>query len=74
MSIKLNDKYVSTFIRSREYDYIQPQITAADKMLREKNGPGSDFLGWVHLPEEYDKEEFARIQRLHKRFKAAVTF
>ena len=34
----------------------------ADTMLREKSGPGSDFLGWVHLPETYDREEFARIQ------------
>ncbi|MBQ9805032.1 MAG: glucose-6-phosphate isomerase [Clostridia bacterium] len=62
MSIKLNDKYVSTFINSNEYAQMQAQVTLADKMLREKNGPGNKFLGWVDLPEQYDKEEFARIK------------
>ncbi|MBQ2735137.1 MAG: glucose-6-phosphate isomerase, partial [Clostridia bacterium] len=67
MSIKLNDKYVSSFIRDHEYEYIQPQITMADQKLRSKTGPGKDFLGWIHLPEEYDKEEFARIQKAAKK-------
>ena len=62
MSIKLNDKYVSTFISSHEYTHIQSQITTAAKLLREKNGAGNDFLGWVDLPDNYDKEEFARIK------------
>ncbi len=63
MSIKLNDKYVSSFIGAHEYARIQPQVTLADNMLRTKTGPGSDFLGWLNLPENYDKEEFARIQK-----------
>ena len=63
MSLKLNDKYVSPFINAHEYERIQPQVTMADTMLRTKTGPGKDFLGWIHLPEEYDKEEFARIQK-----------
>ena len=62
MSIKLNDKYVSTFISSHEYTHIQSQINTAAKLLREKNGAGNDFLGWVDLPDNYDKEEFARIK------------
>jgi len=62
MSIKLNDKYVSGFVRKHEIDFMQVQVNTADRMLREKSGPGSDFLGWVNLPEAYDKEEFARIQ------------
>ncbi|MBE6553960.1 MAG: glucose-6-phosphate isomerase [Ruminococcaceae bacterium] len=62
MAIKLIDKYVSTFINAHEYDRIQPQVTLADSMLRSKTGPGADFLGWINLPENYDKEEFARIQ------------
>ncbi len=63
MSIKLNDKYVSSFINAHEYAQMQAQVTLADKMLREKNGPGNQFLGWVELPEAYDKEEFARIKK-----------
>ncbi len=62
MSIKLNDKYVSSFIAAHEYEYIQPQVTMADQMLRTKTGPGKDFLGWINLPDNYDKEEFARIR------------
>ncbi len=62
MSIKLNDKYVASFISAHEYEQIAPQVALADQMLRTKTGPGKDFLGWVNLPESYDKEEFARIQ------------
>ncbi len=61
MSVKLNDKYVSSFIRAHEYEYIQPEITMADQLLRTRTGAGKDFLGWVDLPENYDKEEFSRI-------------
>ena len=62
MAIKLNDKYVSSFINACEYENIQAEVTAADKMLRQKSGAGNAFLGWVDLPDNYDKEEFARIQ------------
>ena len=62
MAIKLTDSYLSSFIRPHEYENIAPEILMADKMLREKSGPGNDFLGWVDLPDNYDKEEFARIE------------
>lgn len=61
MSIKLNTHYLEPFIRPHEYERIAPEVLMADEMLRKKTGPGSDFLGWVDLPENYDKEEFARI-------------
>ncbi|MBE6588678.1 MAG: glucose-6-phosphate isomerase [Ruminococcaceae bacterium] len=62
MSLKLNDKYVSSFIASHEISQMQSQVTAADKMLREKSGPGNAFLGWLDLPENYDKAEFERVK------------
>ena len=62
MAIKLNDRYLTSFIRENEYESIDAQIRLADKMLREKSGDGNAFLGWVDLPTNYDKEEFARIQ------------
>ena len=62
MAIKLNDKYVASFIGAHEYENVQAQVNTADKMLREKNGAGNAFLGWVDLPDNYDKEEFARIK------------
>ena len=62
MSIKLNDRYVKSFVNEKEYDYIQPAVTLADELLRSKKGAGNDFLGWVTLPDDYDKEEFSRIE------------
>ena len=62
MSIKLNEKYVSSFIGKHEMNHLQQQVILADKMLRTKSGPGSDFLGWMRLPSKYDREEFDRIQ------------
>ena len=62
MALKLNSKYLSGFIGEHEYSAIQPAVTAAHETLKAKNGPGSDFLGWVNLPEAYDKEEFGRIK------------
>lgn len=69
MMIKLNDKFVKPFIDDHEYDNIQPLVTAADRMLREKTGPGNDFLGWMTLPRDYDKEEFARIKAAAEKIK-----
>ena len=42
---------------------MEPQVKAASDMLHKKNGPGNDFLGWLDLPTNYDKEEFARIRQ-----------
>lgn len=56
-------KVLEKFVGQHEVDYLQGQVSQADKMLREGTGPGSDFLGWLDLPENYDKEEFARIQK-----------
>ena len=62
MSVKLNDKYLSGFISAHEYENIQSAVSAAHRQIVERNGAGSDFLGWIDLPENYDKEEFSRIK------------
>jgi glucose-6-phosphate isomerase len=62
MALKLNDHYLQKFIRPQEYANMQPAITAAHELLVSRQGPGNDFLGWVDLPQNYDKEEFARIK------------
>ena len=67
MAIKLNDKYVSSFIGEHEYANVQAQVSTAAKTLREKSGAGNAFLGWVDLPDNYDKEEFARIKAAAKK-------
>ena len=63
MSIRFTDKYAGQFIKSEDLLNIQNLVAAADKTLSEKTGPGNDFLGWVDLPVNYDKEEFARIKK-----------
>ena len=49
---------------------IRHQVEASAKMLHEKSGLGSDFLGWLTLPTDYDKEEFARIQAAAKKIQS----
>ena len=39
------------------------RVKAAKKTLLEKTGEGNDFLGWIDLPVDYDKEEFDRIKK-----------
>ena len=62
MVLKVNKQYLNGFIGEKEYEGLKPYVAAADKMLKDKNGAGNDFLGWVNLPVDYDKEEFARIK------------
>ena len=70
MSVALNTKHLSSFISEEEYVAIYPQVEAAHKQLEAKNGPGSDFLGWMTLPRDYDKEEFARIKAAAKKIQS----
>ena len=69
MALKLNDKYIKPFLAKEDLTGIAPQVKAAASLIREKNGLGSDFLGWVDLPVNYDKEEFARIKAAAERIK-----
>ena len=70
MALKLNDKYLSSFIGEDEYKGIAPAVLAAEKALSEKTGLGNDFLGWATLPTDYDKEEFARIKKAADKIKS----
>ncbi|MDT2802084.1 glucose-6-phosphate isomerase [Vagococcus lutrae] len=54
---------VDRFIGEHELGYMQTQVTAAHQALHEGTGAGSDYLGWIDLPTNYDKEEFARIKK-----------
>ncbi|MDT8858593.1 glucose-6-phosphate isomerase [Alkalihalobacillus sp. MEB130] len=51
-----------TFFNQHEVDYMQDAVTAAHNALHNKTGAGSDYLGWIDLPKNYDREEFSRIQ------------
>ncbi|MGT2774561.1 glucose-6-phosphate isomerase [Streptococcus hyovaginalis] len=63
-------KVLGQFVAEHELDYLQMHVTAADKALREGTGPGAEMTGWLDLPENYDKEEFARIQEAAKKIQS----
>ncbi len=61
--IKFDYSKAAPFIAEHEINGMKEYIECAHDMLHEKTGAGSDFLGWVDLPINYDKEEFARIKK-----------
>ncbi len=60
--LKLNCDYLGKFVSEKEIEDIAPEASAAMKKLHEKTGVGNNFLGWLDLPTEYDKSEFAAIK------------
>lgn len=62
MSISLNTKYLQNFIAPHEIEAAKASAELAAKTVINRSGAGNDFLGWVDLPVDYDKEEFARIK------------
>lgn len=64
MSKELNFDYskASSFISAEELGYMKAQVMCAKDVLTGRTGAGNDFLGWIDLPVDYDKEEFSRIK------------
>lgn len=58
-----------SFFGEHEVAYMQELVNAAHQSLHEKTGAGNDYLGWIDLPVDYDKEEFARIQKAAKKIR-----
>ena len=69
MATTLSDKHLSGFVSAQEFDGIASQIKAAHEALHNATGLGNDFIGWLTLPTDYDKEEFARIKAAAQRIK-----
>ncbi len=65
MSKNLSFQYQSAldFFRQEELENLKGQVQSAHDVLHSKTGAGSDFLGWMDLPVNYDKEEFLRIKK-----------
>ena len=70
MSISLNTKYLKDFVAPHEMEAAKAQAELAAKTLADKSGLGNDFLGWVDLPTNYDKEEFSRIKAAAKKIQS----
>ena len=69
MALKLVDKFLDGFVSAAELEAISSEAAAAYDLVKSGKGEGSDFLGWLTLPENYDKEEFSRIKNAAERIK-----
>ena len=69
MSIVINERFLDGFVKEHELAYLEGQAISALQAVKNKNMQGSDFLGWVDLPENYDKKEFEEILRASEKIK-----
>jgi glucose-6-phosphate isomerase len=68
--IKFDYTNAQPFLQEHEVGYMRDAVKLYHHIIREKTGAGNDFLGWVELPNTYDKEEFARIQKSAEKIKS----
>lgn len=61
--LKLDLSMLEGVVSQEQIQAMAPEVEAAHAKLYDAAAPGSDFVGWVRLPENYDKDEFARIQK-----------
>ena len=67
--LNFNYQFAKNFFNENELKQIKPYVELANEVLTSKSGAGSDFLGWVDLPENYDKDEFDRIKKAAEKIK-----
>ena len=67
MGLSLNDKFLNNYISENDINSIASEVYSAQKTLYSRTGEGNDFLGWIDLPVDYDKEEFERIKKASKK-------
>lgn len=61
---------VAGFISTHEVEYMKETAEHAKAKLVSKSGEGSDFLGWIDLPVEYDREEFSKIRKAAEKIRS----
>ncbi|MGB5947575.1 glucose-6-phosphate isomerase, partial [Paenisporosarcina sp.] len=69
MTVSFDYTNALSFMEKSEVDNLSEFVKVAHDMLHEKKGPGSDYVGWVDLPINYDKNEFDRIKQAAERIK-----
>ena len=65
--IKFDSSKLTPFVHENELSEMQAMVNAANTELRDGTGAGNDFRGWLDLPVDYDKDEFARIKKSAKK-------
>lgn len=68
--IKFDYSTAETFFGQHELEQMQSIVKNVHSTIHDGTGAGSDFLGWMNLPKDYDKEEFARIQAAAKKIQS----
>lgn len=69
MDLKISTKYAESFIEKEKLEAIREEVKKAHDTLHSGTGKGNDFLGWVDLPINYDKEEFEEIKKSAEKIK-----
>jgi len=69
MNLKFDYSRTKDFLNENEVLYYEEAVKVAHKMLHEKSGAGNDYVGWVDLPLNYDREEFSRIKKAAEKIK-----
>lgn len=69
MTLSLREEYLRNFLAPDALQTIAPEINHAYDTLLSRTGAGADYLGWLDLPVNYDKEEFARIETAAKKIR-----
>lgn len=69
-TVKFDYSKALAFVGQNEIDNLTAQVRLAHDQLHNGTGTGSDYLGWIDLPHNYDKEEFARIQKAADKIKS----
>lgn len=69
-TINFDTSGLKNFIQDNELGELQAMVNAADSQLRNGSGAGADYIDWLHLPTNYDKNEFARIKTAAQKIKS----
>ncbi len=69
VGVCLNTGVAASYIKPYEVEQLFPQVELAHTVLHEHRGAGKEFTGWLHLPREYDRDEFARIKLAAEKIK-----
>ena len=68
--ITLDLSKTAPFLNEHEVGYLEEAVQVAHNKLHNKTGAGNDFLGWIDLPVNYDKDEFERIKKAAEKIKS----
>ena len=68
--VKFDYSKTAGYVHEHEVESMKALTESARQLLLSKSGAGNDYLGWIDLPVDYDKEEFARIKKAAEKIKS----